>query len=369
MTTDFNLEQYLTRGVDAIVRDALKLSFRNPRETMFLARYGLAAARSARIRADLAEQGEHIPSFLIASITSECNLHCSGCYARANHSCDDSTPEALLSGADWGRIFSQAEQAGISFILLAGGEPLIRRDVLEQAAACENIIFPIFTNGTLIRNGYLAAFDAHRNLVPILSIEGDEQITDSRRGAGVYRRLTDAMANLKQKDILFGASITVTSENLSVVTGQAFLAELQSMGCKVAIFVEYVPVDEAARHSALTDAERDLLSARLLELRKGDDQMILVSFPGDEKESGGCLAAGRGFFHINARGGAEPCPFSPYSDTSLRTVSLRQALQSPLFRKLSSQHILEKEHTGGCVLFEQQDSVQHLLAQKPISAV
>ena len=46
------------------------------------------------------------------------------------------------------------------------------------------------------------------------------------------------------------------------------------------------------------------------------------------------MAAGRGFFHINSHGSAEPCPFSPYSDTNVRDTSLRQALQSPLFTAL-----------------------------------
>jgi MoaA/NifB/PqqE/SkfB family radical SAM enzyme len=50
--------------------------------------------------------------------------------------------------------------------------------------------------------------------------------------------------------------------------------------------------------------------------------MIFISFPGDEKTSGGCLAAGRGFFHINSHGGAEPCPASPYSDINVRDSSL-----------------------------------------------
>lgn len=90
--------------------------------------------------------------------------------------------------------------------------------------------------------------------------------------------------------------------------------------------------------------------------------MILLSFPGDEKETGGCLAAGRGFFHINANGGAEPCPFSPHSDTSLKNVSLRQALQSPLFVSLKNSAMLMREHTGGCTLFELADKVTALLS-------
>jgi MoaA/NifB/PqqE/SkfB family radical SAM enzyme len=70
--------------------------------------------------------------------------------------------------------------------------------------------------------------------------------------------------------------------------------------------------------------------------------------------------AGRGFFHINPYGKAEPCPFSPYSDTDLRTTSIRQALKSPLFQKLKDSNMLFKEHDGGCVLFEQEDEVKKI---------
>jgi MoaA/NifB/PqqE/SkfB family radical SAM enzyme len=89
--------------------------------------------------------------------------------------------------------------------------------------------------------------------------------------------------------------------------------------------------------------------------------MVFISFPGDEKSSGGCLAAGRGFFHINASGGAEPCPFSPYSDISVRTKGIRKSLQSTLFCKLKSEEILLADHVGGCVLFEQKNQVEEIL--------
>ena len=89
--------------------------------------------------------------------------------------------------------------------------------------------------------------------------------------------------------------------------------------------------------------------------------MILISFPGDEKSSGGCLAAGRGFFHINPYGGAEPCPFSPYSDINVSKTSLLQAIDSKLFTKLRSGGILTGEHSGGCVLFEKHTDVKNLI--------
>ena len=40
-----------------------------------------------------------------------------------------------LSAEEWDHIFEDAEEMGISFILLAGGEPMMRRDVIEKAGS------------------------------------------------------------------------------------------------------------------------------------------------------------------------------------------------------------------------------------------
>lgn len=79
--------------------------------------------------------------------------------------------------------------------------------------------------------------------------------------------------------------------------------------------------------------------------------------------SGGCVAAGRGFFHINSHGGAEPCPFSPYSDVNIKDTSLREAIHSPLFTALRSGGILLDDHSGGCVLYEKRELVEALIAK------
>ena len=68
--------------------------------------------------------GEHIPPFLIASITSKCNLHCAGCYSRCNHATVDSEPVCQLTSEGWLRVFNEADDLGISFILLAGDQPV-----------------------------------------------------------------------------------------------------------------------------------------------------------------------------------------------------------------------------------------------------
>ena len=124
------------------------------------------------------------------------------------------------------------------------------------------------------------------------------------------------------------------------------------------IYVEYVPVSEESTDLALSDEERDRLLSEVSRVRDAHQDMVFVSFPGDEKSSGGCIAAGRGFFHINSHGGAEPCPFSPYSDINVRDTSLKEALHSELFRKLKDSDILADDHKGGCVLYEKREQVE-----------
>lgn len=364
MTKEFNLEKYLTGGVENIVKGALKATFSNPQESVFMAKYAIASREASRKRAEAEERGEHIPPFLIASITSSCNLHCAGCYARSNHACVDEPPVDQLSGAEWGRIFGEAAELGIGFILLAGGEPMIRRDVIEMAGERPDILFPIFTNGTMINESYIELLKKKRNLVPVLSIEGRQEKTDERRGSGVYEKLLTSMELMRKNKVLFGASVTVTTANIAEVTSDEFLHKLEEEGCKVVFFIEFVPVTAEATELAPGDKEREYLKNRLSEIRSMHEEMVFVSFPGDEKTSGGCLAAGRGFFHINSHGGAEPCPFSPYSDINVRDTSVKEALNSRLFQALQQENVLMEEHAGGCVLYEKRDQVEALLLEK-----
>ena len=361
MDIEFSLTNYLNNGVDNIVKGALKASFQNPKETAFIMKYMLASKKAAKKRETFKAKGQHIPPFLISSITSSCNLFCTGCYARANKSCNEEVNKKQMTSAQWKDIFKQAKELGVSFILLAGGEPLMRKDVIEKASQTKEIIFPIFTNGTMLDEEYIKLFDDNRNLVPVLSIEGDQSRTDIRRGKGTYELLINTMDSLNAKGILYGASITITTENIHNVTSKEFISELYSRGCKVLFFVEYVPVDVSTKGFAPTDKERVYLENEQAKLRKRYEHMIIISFPGDEKHSGGCLAAGRGFFHINTGGDAEPCPFSPFSDTNLKKSSLLDALQSPLFKKLNETEMLLGEHNGGCVLFEKEEAVKKLL--------
>ena len=361
---NFDLQDYMTKGVERVVADALRATIRNPKESAFMVKFAAASRRASRKRRKAEDAGEHIPPFLIASITSQCNLHCAGCYSRCNHATVDATPVAQLMSGEWLKIFEEADELGISFILLAGGEPMLRRDILEAAGKKPNILFPIFTNGTFMDERYFELFDRCRNLIPVMSIEGEKEITDKRRGEGIYDRLIANMNELHRRGLIFGASVTVTTENIREVSSPEFLKGLSDRGCKVVIFVEFVPVTDESAELAPGEKEREYLRKEIQRLRAEHPEMVYISFPGDEKSSGGCVAAGRGFFHINSHGGAEPCPFSPYSDINVRDTSLRDAMNSKLFRTLRENGHLLEDHSGGCVLYEKRDLVERIIAGK-----
>ncbi len=194
-----------------------------------------------------------------------------------------------LSADEWNRIFIEAEEIGISFILLAGGEPLLRRDVIEAAGKHKNILFPIFTNGTFINSRYFELFGQSKNLIPIMSIEGGPKATDARRGTGIYDILVKNMDEFKRRGLVFGASVTVTTANIEEVASADFVNNLSVRGCKVVIYVEFVPDNEDAKILALGDYERTYLAAAIDSLRQKYPDIIFISFPGDEKSSGGCV--------------------------------------------------------------------------------
>ena len=132
-----DLSNYMAERIRAIMGRIYLSVLSNPREAAFVTRLQQRFAQTERRRAALlAEENIEVPPFHIASIATTCNLHCKGCYARQNGiAADPGTPaKSTLTPQQWRTIFEEAADLGINFALLAGGEPLTRRDLLEQIA-------------------------------------------------------------------------------------------------------------------------------------------------------------------------------------------------------------------------------------------
>ena len=286
--------------------------------------------KAAGTRHEFERQGLFVPPVMIISITSRCNLACAGCYMkhqRAHHA-PEMTPELL------GSVIAEAAELGVSVIVIAGGEPLMRKDeILSIARAFPQVLFPLFTNALLIDNNSAQEIAACKNIVPMISFEGFRAETDTRRGNGVYDRLLSSCSVLKENGIFFGCSVTVTSSNIDRVTGGDFIQGMIDAGARVFAFVEYVPVQPGTGDLVLRSDQQKTLHARMSALEK-EFPALFIGFPGDEEQFGGCLAAGRGFIHISSSGNVEPCPAAPFSDANLTNVSLKEALQSSFLDKI-----------------------------------
>jgi MoaA/NifB/PqqE/SkfB family radical SAM enzyme len=345
--------------IAALFADAVRTTMRRPSQAAFFMKTLWRQRKAARVRKRWERRGVHVPPIIILSVTNRCNLNCKGCYAR------ELRPQAGAGGEmsreEWGSVVGEASELGVGIIMIAGGEPLLRREILDVAADFPGILFPVFTNGLMIDDGMLAWLRKNRNVIPVVSLEGDAWETDSRRGREVYGRVRDVAARLGRRRVFYGISVTVTGSTFYVVTDEAFPRELADAGCGVFFFVEYVPMGDDTGEPALTPEQK----AALLESLEGfraKYPALFVAFPGDEDQFGGCLAAGRGFVHVNAAGDVEPCPFAPYSDVNLRRTSLREALGSAFLGELQQNRDKLAETAGGCALWANREWVQSLLA-------
>ena len=348
----------LNVGLRIFFSEFVRVSLRHPSQAVFFARTVLWQGRAARRRAAEARAGTHVPPIAIFSITNRCNLKCKGCYAQAIRG---DTPDKL-SPAKLRQIVAEADDLGVSFFVIAGGEPLTRPEIVDIAGDFPHIIFLLVTNGLLLDAALIERLKGQRNTVPVLSIEGNQAETDERRGRGVHERLQGKAAELKRAGIFFSLSFTVTRTNFETVTDRSFVQRAVDDGCRLFLFLEYTPIREGTDEWVITDSQRDAMKSLVSSFRKRFPA-VFIAVPWDEKEQGGCLASGRGFVHISAGGDLEPCPFAPYSDANLLHISLRQALQSQFLRAMRENHALFAETEGGCALWKQREKVEALLDQ------
>lgn len=299
-----------------------------------------------------------VPPIMIISVTNACNLKCTGCYANAQDR--DFNREMSIENID--RIIKEGIDLGVGIIMIAGGEPLMKEGLLSIIKKYKQTIFIMFTNGLLITDGLMNDMKSMKHLVPVFSLEGNENTTDHRRGEGIYQAVMDKMSLLDQNKMLFGTSITLTKENYEEVMNDDFVRMLESKGARTLFLIEYVPCHGERSLCLTEDQKADLL----LKIKHYQDNFSIlpIPLPGDESHFEGCLAAGRGFIHISSAGDIEACPFAPYSDVNIKNMSLEEGLQSRLLTQIRLNHHLLEESEGGCTLFENPEWVGELMVER-----
>ncbi|MFH0967431.1 MAG: radical SAM protein [Methanobacteriota archaeon] len=347
----------LFRSITATLSQVSRIIGNDPALVIAAVRLLSHQKKAAALRQKCEEEGVQVPPVMMISLTHRCNLSCHGCYMQAQHR--EMSPEMTLDQIR--SLITQAALLGVSFLVLAGGEPMVRKDaILALSREFPEIIMAVYTNGTLITSDVAAEIGGLKNLVPIISIEGDQEETDARRSEGVYASAVQAFSYLTENKVFFGCSVTVTHSNYSYVTGDEFIREMIHHGCRLLTYVEYVPVQSGTEDCVLTDLQHTELTG-LINGFSEKYPALFLSFPGDESLYGGCLSAGRGFLHINPSGDLEPCPAAPFSDVNITRVSLKEALQSEFLARIRSCHGMLSESEGGCALWKNREWTRSML--------
>jgi MoaA/NifB/PqqE/SkfB family radical SAM enzyme len=299
--------------------------------------------------------GMRTPFTVLVSPTMRCNLHCEGCYA-SEYSHESDMPAELFQ-----RIIDEAAEMGVYLVTVLGGEPFIRRDLLDIAAANPETYFQVFTNGTLVRPEHIERIARLGNVALMLSIEGDEQTTDARRGAGTYQKLLRTMDLLKEHGVLFGYSATVTRHNWQMLLSDEFVDPLVAKGAAISWHFLYMPVGRTPDLSLMpTPEQRNQIRLGIQRIRN-TKAMFPIDFWGDAPWVQGCIAA-KHYVHVNNQGWVEPCIFTHFATGNIADMSLAEAFNSPFFREIRSRQPFNHNLLEPCMLIDNPEQSREIVA-------
>jgi len=215
-------------------------------------------------------QGKPSPVFSSWFITDKCNLRCKSCILYERHPFEKTEPNInkCLS------ILKQLNEAGIAFLFIAGGEPLLRDDlhIIGKKAKNYGINTTIFTNGTLVTeekvNQIINSFDSI-----VFSIDGLEEENDIIRGKGMYKKAVNGLKIFRSISKNYPVYVNCVINKFNISTLNEFVHKMKSLGVnKVKLqpncFVDYKPSHKQAVNAL---DKLDKLRIKYPEIVSGDN--------------------------------------------------------------------------------------------------
>lgn len=195
-------------------------------------------------------------------LTDRCNLSCAHCYHFRRNSKLDYTE---LSSEIWKQKFKILKKEGIRRVLLIGGEPSLRKDIIAQAHSFFKYV-DICTNGLIL-------IESKNNQKLFVSIDGDNKTHDSIRGEGVFKKVLNNYKN--DKRVVFSMTLTIMNwQQLEDVVKIAIDNGVRGVSCDI-----YTPspvVNESDKFY-INKETRELIINELLRMKKKYPDVFLMS--------------------------------------------------------------------------------------------
>jgi radical SAM protein with 4Fe4S-binding SPASM domain len=255
--------------------------------------------------------GGRVPLHGSFALTHRCNLRCVHCYLGAErHAAASASGEP--DTRFWLDLLDQAAEAGCLYLLLTGGEPLLRPDFAEiyTHAAERGMLVTVFTNATLVDEAILKVLtELPPQLVEISLYGASEQVFESVTGvSGSFDRC------LRGVDALLGAGIRVGLKSMIMKGNLHEIQEMRAMASARGTSFRLDPAlfpcwdgDTVPLEHRIPAAQAVEIEMQDLELRRRAAQYYekARSMPADERLFG-CFA-GHTSFHVSPTGLLLPC--------------------------------------------------------------
>jgi len=240
----------------------------------------------------------------------------------------------------------------------------VYEEMLDLYKKHKDMYFQVYTNGTFIDKEMAQTLARLGNVAPMISLEGFREITDRRRGKGVFDKAMQAMDNLREEGCFFGASITQTRNNTDEITADEFFELLLRKGCYVIWFFQFLPIGKDPDLNLMaTPQQRNRLREKVYQIR-ARLPIFIGDFWNDGPFVGGCIAAGRRYVHINNKGDVEPCAFVHFAVDNIKNKTLKEALNSEFFKFLRSRQPFGRGNLlTPCMIIDEPEVLRQAIAQ------
>lgn len=291
-----------------------------PDNATFMRRFG-AAAKSLRV-----------PLNGGMDLTYRCNLRCLHCYvgpACAGEASGELTTDEAKT------VLTQAAGAGCLFILLSGGEPLLRRDFGEvyRHAKGLGMMVTVFTNATLVDDAVAALFEEWPPMRVEVTLYGATAAThDAITGvAGSFARALEGVGRLLARGVRVALKTIVMKANIAELDAMEKIAEERNVPFRMdAVIFPRLNGDQAPLAQLVTpeDAVRVEMSNR----RRAESWRQYAGragrFPASDKRYD--CGAGISTFHVDPVGRLFPCLMSRDVSYPLREGTFAEGWRSAI---------------------------------------
>jgi len=321
----------------------------------FMRNMGWGGVRSVSKFKSRLKKGEYFPPFLYISIINSCNLRCQGCWV------DVSAKQQIIDLASMNQLIDEAKALGNRFFGIVGGEPFMHPQILEILASHPDCYFQIFTNGQFITEEKAKRLRELGNATPLISVEGNEIISDERRGrGGVYGKTMEGVHNCLKHKVFTGVCTSLCQTNIDDLLTEQWIDRLIELGVMYTWFHVYRPMGPDAHPEHCLTPEQQLKARKFVVEMRARKPIVIVDAYFDGQGQALCPAATGITNHINPWGGIEPCPIIQFATDNIHdeTKTLYEKFNSPFLNEFRE---LAAETTRGCIVLERPDLLKELV--------